>query len=335
MTERSELLAAAAARMLGQDNALLLPLQGGGNARLFKVTTGAKHFVLKAYPAMNGDGRDRRFTEWQALQFMAAGGISNVPQPVATDKQSNASVLSWCEGAAVAADDPAIDQAARFINQLNQHRTVPAAASLPLASEACLSASELARQLNQRLQRLQQDAIADDDLQVFLSRHLAPATTTWPAAAKEAYAQRDWSFSEALKPAAQCLSPSDFGFHNALQNTAGQLSFVDFEYFGWDDPVKLAADFSLHPGMNLHPDQGRRFSTALSAFFGAKDGPDPGFAERLEILLPLYRLRWCCIVLNEFLPARWQRRQAAGNREHYRSVLRRQLQKAERLFNGA
>ena len=44
------------------------------------------------------------------------------------------------------------------------------------------------------------------------------------------------------------LSPSDFGFHNALRRPDGTIVFVDFEYFGWDDPAKMMADAMLHPG---------------------------------------------------------------------------------------
>ena len=52
----------------------------------------------------------------------------------------------------------------------------------------------------------------------------------------------------------QLLSPSDFGFHNTLLTNEG-LKFIDFEYFGWDDPVKLTCDFLLHPGMVLKDKQ--------------------------------------------------------------------------------
>ena len=62
-------------------------------------------------------------------------------------------------------------------------------------------------------------------------------------------------------PPRRSLSPSDFGFHNALLEADGRLTFVDFEYFGWDDPVKIVADVMLHPGMGLSADHGRRFAT--------------------------------------------------------------------------
>ena len=51
--------------------------------------------------------------------------------------------------------------------------------------------------------------------------------------------------------AQRALSPSDFGLHNALRGQDGQLRFVDFEYFGWDDPVKLVSDSGDPSGSDL------------------------------------------------------------------------------------
>ena len=41
-------------------------------------------------------------------------------------------------------------------------------------------------------------------------------------------------------------------------------------------------------------------------------GRDPAFAARLAAYLPLFGLRWVLIILNEFIPERWQRRVLAG-----------------------
>ena len=45
---------------------------------------------------------------------------------------------------------------------------------------------------------------------------------------------------------------------------------------------------------------------------------DAGFSDRLDLLHPLYGLRWCLILLNEFLPERWARRAFAGRRRPHR-----------------
>jgi len=104
------------------------------------------------------------------------------------------------------------------------------------------------------------------------------------------------------------LSPSDFGLHNALRTGAG-LAFVDFEYFGWDDPAKTLCDFVLHPAMGLPPELGARFTRGFLARFGGRDCNLP---ERVAAVYPLYGIKWCCILLNEFLRAADARRMFAA-----------------------
>jgi hypothetical protein len=101
----------------------------------------------------------------------------------------------------------------------------------------------------------------------------------------------------AVAPEHRTLSPSDFGFHNALRRPDGRLVFVDFEYFGWDDPVKLVCDFLWHPGMTLDETIGRRFADGARRIFAA----DPDFEPRLARNFALYGLRWSLIVLNDYL----------------------------------
>jgi hypothetical protein len=116
------------------------------------------------------------------------------------------------------------------------------------------------------------------------------------------------SFDDELPLSLKTLSPSDFGFHNALRIAGGSIVFLDFEYFGWDDPVKLISDFLLHPAMALSPNLKRRFASSLSARFS---GTTP-ITRRLEALYPLFGLKWCTILLNEFLPEHLLRRRFAA-----------------------
>jgi hypothetical protein len=45
-------------------------------------------------------------------------------------------------------------------------------------------------------------------------------------------------------------------------------------------------------------------------------------------LLPVYRIKWCCILLNEFLEEGARRRRFAGDERTVQSLRREQLQKA-------
>ena len=117
-------------------------------------------------------------------------------------------------------------------------------------------------------------------------------------------------FSIPLPVGLQILSPSDFGAHNALVDYRNIYHYYDFEYFGWDDPVKLVSDFFWHPGMDLSESAQVKW-LALTGEFFAKDLSYPA---RLEAYLPIFGLRWCLIMLNEFIPERFL------NRAHANSV---------------
>jgi hypothetical protein len=134
-------------------------------------------------------------------------------------------------------------------------------------------------------------------------------------------------FSRALPKEKRSLVPSDFGFHNALRRSDGTLAFVDFEYFGWDDPVKLTADTLLHPGLPMPAAQRDRFRSAALEIYSE----DATFAPRLKALYPLFGLRWGLILLNEFRPERWRLRSAAGETEPWGEVKARQLTRAREL----
>src|SRR5262249_17269562 len=137
------------------------------------------------------------------------------------------------------------------------------------------------------------------------------------------------SFAAPLPTESQSLCPSDFGFHNALRGPRG-LVFIDFEYFGWDDPVKLCCDFLLHPGMNLAGPLKEQFVAAILPIYGG----DRSFARRLGLLYPLFAMRWCLILLNEFLPERWANRVHAGVALDWAAAKRRQLARATEMLSA-
>jgi hypothetical protein len=120
----------------------------------------------------------------------------------------------------------------------------------------------------------------------------------------------------------QTLSSSDFGFHNCVKASDGSLTFLDFDYFGWDDPVKLTADFIWHPAMNLKIELKKKWNAAMLKLFSG----DPNFEQRLIAAMPLYGMRWALIVLNEFLPELAQKRRDAGGSEEYDLEKRQRIQ---------
>ena len=304
-----------AADLAGATVQRLTQLGGGRNSRVFRVDTSAATYALKLYPAPAGDARDRLGAETAALRWMEWHGFSMVPRLIAADPDRRAALLSWAEGDLVrdGVAGPEVEQACAFLRRLHALRGSPAVPPDHLAAEACLSAAEIERQLRARIASLRR--LQDPALTAFLDDRAEPALAARLDRARVALAAAGCAFATDLPVSRRSQVPADFGFHNALRRADGRLTFIDFEYFGWDDPAKLVADILLHPGTPI--DDAAR--AALQA--GALEiyGDDPGFAARLDALLPLLGLRWGLILLNEFRPERWRLRVMAGATETWRT----------------
>ena len=299
---------------------------GGGNNRLFRARTAdGRSFALKEYPKRANDPRDRLAFEFGALEFMSRHPSVSVPRAFAADKAGGFALYEWIEGGPVTSPtDRDVDAALAFAAGLHGIRHASGTDALPLASEACLSGAEIVAQVSRRHERFKDIARTEPRLAEFLASDFEPAAERAVAGARRGYSQLGWSFDAPLPRQQQTLSPSDFGFHNAIRRPGGDLVFVDFEYFGWDDPVKLAADFLQHPGMALSAAQYARFQAGMERVYGG----DAAFAVRLALLYPLYGLRWCMILLNEFLPERWEARRLAGVHVDRDAATSAQLEKA-------
>lgn len=291
-------------------------MPGGRNSRVYRLISGGAQFAAKFYFQSGRDERDRLQTEFGALRFLWDHGVTCVPRPLVADRELGCGVFQYVDGRSLPADEvreEEIDEAVAFLVRLRALVDVPTSRSLPAASEACFSLQAVVENIRGRLQRLAalpQSGRQDARLHAFLAEELDPACdeiTTWSRTASAASGIR---FGEELEPERRTLSPSDFGFHNALKQADGRLVFLDFEYFGWDDPSKTVSDFLLHPAMPLPARLRRRFVRGVLRAFS-----DPRLARRIEVAYPLFALKWCLILLNEFLPEQIQRHGFASGAE--------------------
>ena len=310
----------AAAAMLGAP-AEVAPVAGGRNSRIFHVRASSGEYALKHYP-VTGDPRDRLGTEAGALRLMQ--GLACVPRLHGVDRARGTLLLEWIDGVPVDhVADADIDAGVGFLAAVHALRRDADAAVQPLASEACLSGAEIARQIETRRARLRQSG--DAALIDFIAGDFTPA---FAASLAQARAAPSLDFAADIPHQWRSLVPSDFGYHNALRRPDGSLAFVDFEYFGWDDPVKLTADILLHPGRPLGTPQRRRFRDAAQRLYD-----DPQFVPRLAAYLPLFGLRWVLILLNEFVPEIWARRVQAGATQSWEEAKARQLGAAREFLS--
>ena len=304
-------------------------VEGRGNSKIFRVETSQGSIALKVYPDLAVDNRLRRNAEWQALKFLQQNKL-RVPKPVQTDSELNWSLIEWIDGSPADPQNQAhLDQAATFIQSLNQaSRAVSSGSVFGLATEACLNPSFIETQINNRLVALK--SVEDSALREFIDNVVSPTLTRTIEKTRRLMVG---NYDAILDQRFWTLSPSDFGLHNAIATPQGDLVFFDFEYFGWDDPVKLTADFCLHPGMSLDENAQQQWISEAKRLFA----DDPNFGVRLNALYPLYAIRWALIMLNEYRTDKIKNRLNAQSRmqSDIRGAQLKQLEKAKLMLKNA
>jgi hypothetical protein len=248
--------------------------------------------------------------EYSAIDLLNNNGFKNIPKAVNKNNDLNIGVYSWIKGSDVKAiNQRCLEQAISFVKSLHQLSKINSLPFSNLAAGSCLSGRDVVQQIEFRLNRFQ--SIANQSLNLFLDKIFIPL---WEIVKREFFfIWPEQSRDYALDKKYQILSPSDFGFHNTIQGNNERLTFIDFEYFGWDDPVKLTADFIWHPGMSMSSKLIASWKDAMLDLFSN----DPDFVNRFNAAMPLYGMRWAMIILNEFLPGFAERRKNAGEADSY------------------
>lgn len=319
------------AQLLGRPVSQAEELGGGRNSRVFRVyLDSATSVAVKVYSRV-----DRLQAEFAALEFLRSKGVRIVPEALVANPELGCAAYRFIEGERIhpgSVSPGDIDTAVSFLGTLCDLCGSSTSRILPPASEAFFTFEQVFANIETRLRRLAElpgTGEAWRQLRGFLAEDFLPEL----AAVRRWIVERGADlWNTPLAEERKTLSPSDFGFHNALRQPDGKLVFLDFEHFGWDDPAKMAADFLLHP----HEDMA--FSQALKEHFLERllsrlDEPGRWLRERVRLALPLYGLKWCMILLNEFLPAAMARRCSAVvhslDEDHLRAA---QLEKARAML---
>lgn len=285
----------------------IVPLAGGANNRAFRVEHQTGLAFLKQYFRHPADPRDRLRAEFAFLRYANAAGLASVPRALAGDAGAGLGLFEYAQARMASAEDVTdsrIEKVIEFVRELNAERWRPAATLLLTASEACFSLEEHLSTVNRRIDRLRGIAPRRDidrEAADFAQSSVLPLWKQVEQAARVEAIDCGFALDRAID---RCVSPSDFGFHNVLIDAADRLTFVDFEYAGWDDPAKLICDFFCQPRI---PIPTRYFARVAREIAGCAHHADATVA-RARLLLPVYQVKWVCILLNEFLRVSQERR---------------------------
>jgi hypothetical protein len=307
-------------------------LNGGRNSRVFRVDCDDGSAVaVKAYFQSAQDPRDRMGCEVRALRFLRKEGLRQIPMPLAEDGARRIAAYEFVAGQALRAGEAGeaeIDHAVEFLRALKVIADSGKARDFPAASEACFSIAAILQNLDDRFRRLEEASAGQPELADFLRNEILPYRKVAGRQCLDLCRKYQIAPDAEIPLSERTLSPSDFGFHNALRGADGRLVFLDFEYFGWDDPAKTVADFCLHPAMQLPAALRRRFfSGMMEALAGV-----PKLPRRVRAVYSLFGLKWCAILLNEFTLDHLARRRFAQDGAKTSRRKNAQLEKARRML---
>ena len=311
------------------------PLPSGGNNRVFRVESGGNALLLKKYFHHPDDRRDRLAVEFSFSTFAWNHGVRMIPEPYARDEQHLLGLYEFIPGRKLVPDEltaSAVSDALDFFVAVNRHKQQDEAERLPCASEACFELTEHLECVQGRMERLlavDDESAVGRDLGRFVRNDLCVVWNQIVRRVYQQYVKQGRDGAAALSPDKQCLSPSDFGFHNALLGSDGHLRFFDFEYAGWDDPAKTVCDFFCQPAIPVPLE-----SYGVVAERVAEVCNDAALPQRIDLLFPVYQVKWCCILLNDFLPWGGRRRSFVGGTTAQEEQKARQLRKARQALQN-
>jgi hypothetical protein len=287
-------------------------IEGGRNNRVYKVTLESGDAVLlKSYYADERDPRDRLEHEWAFLTYAWERNVRAIPQPLARERETHSGLYSFLPGRKLRAGEVEgrhVDAAAEFVCALNAERK--GARDLPPGSEACFTLGAHLAAIERRVERLKELDPAAPGRAAADRLVRAEIVPLWHMVKNRILRQSEAigpAPEASIDPASVCVSPSDFGFHNALVDGA-RIAFIDFEYAGRDDPAKLVCDFFCQPEVPVPPAFYDRFLGRVAEGLRLTDAD----RARCDLLLDAYRVKWVCIMLNEYLPLDAARRSFAG-----------------------
>lgn len=309
---------------LGSKHSNLEELHGGINNRVYLCSAKGRKLVIKGYPLTKACQRDRMKAEVQFLKLANRVAPNLAPRLIYADQDHRCVVLEYLEGKAFAEGIPpqadAIATAVRFIKVLNRDSQLVKEYIEMDAAEGFLSLREHIANVSERLATLSCNHISNRSKSTARSLIVQIREELVKVQENTEKKIERGIVSNNIRPEERCVSPSDFGFHNAIITPKG-VRFIDFEFAGWDDPAKTTVDFILQPHIPVRYQQSPLRAAWQPDLRGSIDN-------RCQYLGPILRLKWACIILSVLNPARLGKILSMASEERTGDLIHKRLERA-------
>lgn len=243
-----------------------------------RVTIAGDTYAVKDY-SQRSDAFLRQQREWRALNFLREASPGLAPTPLWCSEDQPMMVYSWVKGSKPKWQSETVSAMVQILKVLRHaHDQLPEKHNLPLAVDSVDDVGDLSQQVSNRLIALN---YSNNPHVRRISEYIAVQLEALHSAQTETGRGHEPQLT---------LSPSDFGPHNMIHDTAeASYRIIDLEFFGIDDVHKLLGDTILHPQIPWTSTLLERFLEESSEFFGFS-------WERLNGFLPFLSLKWAVIV---------------------------------------
>ncbi len=276
----------------------ILKINKGVNSNSFCIREINNKWLLKFYKNQLLNNRLRLEREYNFLKFLEINSFSNVAKPLLINKTHNWILMSWIEGENIInVDNKSCLDLINFILKIQNFKSDSIALKLHNASEACFSINDHFDCIKKRIDKINK-FLSDKKIKSHSNKFkLFEKLREIESKLKFIDQMSNTLFSnnaliKEIDYENRIISPSDIGFHNCMRNNE-KLFFYDFEYAGWDDPLKLICDLILQPDHGLPIDN---FEVILKFTKNIKLQYE--WRQRLKLMFELYKIKWFSIILN-------------------------------------
>jgi len=281
-----------------------------GNNQIFEIVDSNNHkYLLKSYFSSRDDKRNRAKTEFSALKLLNSEGFEQVPQCYYFDDENQFAYYQFIESDLSREWDNLSLAVSQFVIQLNHLYQKKGLSDYPLAADSRQNFKDYFNKIEQRQDAILAGCDNSEDLQSiesFIIEKFLPFKEQILARTRNKLALLGKDISASFSEQTLTLNPSDLGVHNML-HSLGNSFFIDFEYFGLDDPAKMLADLFHHAQKGLTINEKWFVFEQYIEKCGSEE-----LIERFDLVVDLIGLEWVLIVLNIAAPGVLARRTFAN-----------------------
>lgn len=268
-----------------------------GNNHLFKIILPGKTRLAKIYSSVHIDNWPRAKCEYFSLQKLWDLDIRSIPKPFLFDENNNLAIYSFEEGVLLKQNEIGKEDIVKAVDFLLKLKSIKNEDKIRFSPATADGLSlikyvgDVEKRINHLTKSLEENSIPEKMKNFFFNEAVPEARGIIDDFMSKFTKEQ---IDKELPLEEQTLSFGDFGFHNILVDQDRNFKFIDFEYFGRDDPVRELLGF-------VHHDKHSAISYELKKLFIDRFVErNPDIVNRLRIVDPLKGLSWVFTILNIF-----------------------------------